>query len=107
VQTDPDWTGGITEQVKICNLCSSFNIPVVAHGHSLMAALHIAAAQSPAAVPMVEYLVNLQAVKLFLFKDMIAPVQGQIPLPQLPGLGQVIDEGKIEGRRPLSWQARS
>jgi L-alanine-DL-glutamate epimerase-like enolase superfamily enzyme len=48
VQTDPDWTGGITEQVKICDLASSFNIPVIAHGHSLMPALHIAAAQSPA-----------------------------------------------------------
>jgi L-alanine-DL-glutamate epimerase-like enolase superfamily enzyme len=104
VQTDPDWTGGITEQVKICNLCSAFNIPVIAHGHSLMAALHIAAAQSPAAVPMVEYLVNLQAVKMMLFKDMVSPLQGQIPLPELPGLGQVIDERKIEGRRTLSWQ---
>jgi L-alanine-DL-glutamate epimerase-like enolase superfamily enzyme len=105
VQTDPDWTGGITEQVKICALASSFDIPVVAHGHSLLPALHIAAAQSPAAVPMVEYLVNLQAVKQVLFKDMLAPEKGLLSLPQQPGLGLVIDEDRIESRRELTWTA--
>lgn len=103
VQTDPDWTGGITEQVKICALASAFNVPVVAHGHSLMAALHIAAAQSPAVVPMVEYLLNLQAVKMVLFQEMVAPKQGEIPLPSLPGLGQEIDESKIEGLSQRSY----
>jgi len=39
IQTDPDWTGGITELVKICTLGSTFEVPVVAHGHSLLAAL--------------------------------------------------------------------
>jgi L-alanine-DL-glutamate epimerase-like enolase superfamily enzyme len=107
VQSDPDWTGGITEQLKICHLASAFDIPVYAHGHSLMAALHIAAAQSPAVVPMVEYLVNLQAVKLTLFKDMQAPIHGEIPLPQAPGLGQLIDESKIESRRAISWSGHS
>lgn len=103
VQTDPDWAGGITEQVKICALASSFDIPVVAHGHSLLPALHIAAAQSPAAVPMVEYLVNLQEVKQVLFRDMIAPAGGLLELPQQPGLGLVIDEAKIDGRRAITW----
>jgi L-rhamnonate dehydratase len=103
LQTDPDWTGGITEQVKICALASSFNIPVVAHGHSLLPALHIAAAQSPETVPMVEYLVNLQAVKQALFQAMVTPQAGQLHLPQQPGLGLVIDENKIEERRTLTW----
>ena len=34
VQTDPDWTGGITELVKICTLASAFEVPTIAHGHS-------------------------------------------------------------------------
>jgi L-rhamnonate dehydratase len=29
LQTDPDWTGGISELVKICALASSFDVPVV------------------------------------------------------------------------------
>ena len=52
VQTDPDWSGGIIELVKICALASSFSTPVVAHGHSLLAALHVAGSQSPEVIPM-------------------------------------------------------
>jgi L-rhamnonate dehydratase len=107
LQTDPDWTGGITEQVKICDLASSFNIPVIAHGHSLMPALHIAAAQSPETVPMVEYLVNLQAVKQVLFQAMVTPQAGQLHLPQQPGLGLVINENMIEERRTLTWKGQA
>jgi len=54
VQVDPDWTGGISELVKIYALSSAFEVPVIAHGHSLLPALHVAAAQSPQTVPMVE-----------------------------------------------------
>ncbi|HLV35142.1 MAG TPA: enolase C-terminal domain-like protein, partial [Spirillospora sp.] len=60
LQNDPDWTGGISELVKIAALASAFEVPLIAHGHSLLPALHVAASQSPAAVPMVEYLVYHQ-----------------------------------------------
>ena len=38
---------------------------MVAHGHSLLAALHVAGAQSPSTVPYVEYLFRHQARKQF------------------------------------------
>jgi len=98
VQTDPDWTGGITEQVKICSLASAFGVPVVAHGHSLLPALHVAGAQSPTAVPMVEFLIQWQERKQFFHKPIYRPEGGGVRLPQLPGLGLVLDEGKIEAR---------
>lgn len=101
VQTDPDWTGGITEQVKICALASAYNIPVIAHGHTLLPALHIAAAQSPGVVPMVEYLWRLQPEKQFFQKHVYEPVAGEIALPNLPGLGIVLDEGKE--KKVLKW----
>ncbi|RME64924.1 MAG: mandelate racemase/muconate lactonizing protein, partial [Caldilineae bacterium] len=63
LQNDPDWTGGISELVKICALASAFETPVIAHGHSLLPALHVAGAQSPATVPMVEYLICHQPMK--------------------------------------------
>ena len=53
LQNDPHWTGGITELAKVCALGSAFDVPVVAHGHGLHAALHVAASQSPATVPFV------------------------------------------------------
>jgi len=50
LQNDPDWTGGITELVKVATLAATFEVPLVAHGHSLLPALHVAASQSPATV---------------------------------------------------------
>jgi L-rhamnonate dehydratase len=100
VQTDPDWTGGITEQVKICALASAFGVPVVAHGHSLLAALHVAGSQSPATVPLVEFLIQHQERKQFFHAPIYRPVEGSLELPALPGLGLVLDEGKIDAREP-------
>lgn len=101
VQTDPDWTGGITELVKICALASAFETPVVAHGHSLLAALHVAGAQSPNTVPYVEYLFRHQARKQAFHKPVYTPERGEIKLPDLPGLGLVLDPDRIERREPL------
>ncbi|MCU0519939.1 MAG: hypothetical protein MUF84_04520 [Anaerolineae bacterium] len=95
IQTDPDWTGGITELVKICTLGSTFEVPVVAHGHSLLAALHVAGAQSPGTVPYVEYLFRHQARKQALFAQQYTPENGSVTLPDLPGLGLVLDEARI------------
>jgi L-alanine-DL-glutamate epimerase-like enolase superfamily enzyme len=98
IQTDPDWTGGITELVKICALCGANNIPMIAHGHSLLAALHVAGAQPAATVPMVEYLVLHQAEKQYFHRPIYTPEAGAVKLPSLPGLGIVLDEEKVETR---------
>lgn len=103
IQADPDWTGGISELVKICALGSAFDVPVIAHGHSLLPALHVAGAQSPQTVPMVEYLVRYQEQKQFFHAPIYRPVNGSVALPELPGLGLVLDEGKIEGRNEVQF----
>jgi L-rhamnonate dehydratase len=99
VQTDPDWCGGITEQVKICALASSYDVPVVAHGHSLLPALHIAGAQPASVVPEVEYLVLWQPVKQHFHTPLRAPVDGRVSLPEEPGLGLALDKSKVATRR--------
>lgn len=103
IQTDPDWTGGISEQVKICVLASTYGVPVYAHGNSLLPALHIASAQPPGVVPMVEYLLRHQANKQFFFDPQYIPLHGKIPLPSLPGLGLRIDESKVQVKHRLSF----
>ena len=50
VQCDPEWCGGTSELQKICTIASLFDVPVIPHGHSLHAALHLIASQSPASV---------------------------------------------------------
>jgi len=102
LQNDPDWTGGITELVKVATLASAFEMPLVAHGHSLLPALHVAASQSPATVPYVEYLIRHQYAKQNFHRVVFEPVDGQVPLPTGPGLGFELDENKIERRKP--WQ---
>ena len=99
VQTDPDWCGGITEQVKICALASAFDVPVVAHGHSLLPALHIAGAQPASVVPEVEYLVLAQPFKQHFHTPLREPADGALTLPDEPGLGLVLDPDKAATRR--------
>jgi L-rhamnonate dehydratase len=101
IQTDPDWTGGITELVKICTLGSAFDVPVIAHGHSLLAALHVAGAQPPNTVPYVEYLFRHQAGKQAFHNPVYSPEGGSVKLPELPGLGLVLDEDRILSRETL------
>jgi L-alanine-DL-glutamate epimerase-like enolase superfamily enzyme len=103
LQNDPDWTGGVTEQVKLCALASAFEVPLIAHGHSLLPALHVAASQSPAAVPYVEYLLRYQEAKQFFHQPIYRPENGAIVLPTLPGLGMVLDEGKVERRESVVY----
>ncbi|MDI9547251.1 MAG: enolase C-terminal domain-like protein [Chloroflexota bacterium] len=102
LQNDPDWTGGISELVKVCALASAFEVPVVAHGHSLLPALHNAAAQSPTTVPYVEYLIRNQEVKQCLQKTVYRPEKGTIAVPDAPGLGIELDMDKIERMEPVS-----
>ena len=103
LQVDPDWTGGVTELVKICALASAFEVPVIAHGHSLLAALHVAGAQSPNTVPYVEYLVRSQEAKQFFHTPVYRPEGGKVRLPDLPGLGLVLDTAKIDSRQPVAF----
>jgi L-rhamnonate dehydratase len=103
LQNDPDWTGGITELVKLCALASAFETPLVAHGHSLLPALHVAAAQSPATVPYVEYLIRHQGAKQFFHQPIYQPEHGSVTIPTLPGLGMVLDEEKVERREMVQY----
>jgi L-alanine-DL-glutamate epimerase-like enolase superfamily enzyme len=100
VQTDPDWCGGITEQLKICALASAFDVPVVAHGHSLLAALHLAGVLPASVVPEVEFLVLAQPMKQHFHTPYREPVQGKVALPEEPGLGLALDPSKVSDRRP-------
>jgi L-rhamnonate dehydratase len=105
LQVDPDWGGGITEQRHICSLASAFDIPVIAHGHTVIPALHVAASQPSQTVPMVEYLVRVQDWTQFFQRVVRRPVDGAFPLPQEPGLGIDIDPAKVERREDVKFAA--
>lgn len=96
VQTDPEWCGGVSELVKICALASAHDVRVVPHGHSLHAALHVVASQSPMTCPLVEYLITKMWDYYVFEKHQLKPENGKIELPERPGFGIELDESKIE-----------
>jgi L-rhamnonate dehydratase len=100
VQADPEWCGGVSELVKICTLASIHDVHVIPHGHSLHAALHVVASQSPMTCPLVEYLISKMSSYYHFEKDELRPVQGKFNLPQKPGFGIELDPAKILKQTP-------
>ena len=107
LQPDTYWAGGITEMLKIMAVASVYDIPVIPHGHSAPANLHLTAAMPATAVPMVEYLVKWNELLQFFWKEPVKPVNGMVTVPQGPGIGMELDEAKIDSERDLSWTDRS
>ncbi|MFB3880768.1 MAG: enolase C-terminal domain-like protein [Armatimonadota bacterium] len=102
IQADPDWCGGISELVKIATVCSTYSVPVCPHGHSLHAALHVAAALPHEVLPMVEFLILHQRSKQRFMKGFLEPQSGTIRPPEVPGLGIELDPAKAQTRRELA-----
>jgi L-alanine-DL-glutamate epimerase-like enolase superfamily enzyme len=103
VQCDPEWCGGTSELQKICTLASIFDVPVIPHGHSLHAALHVIASQSPAVCPLAEYLILKMQSYYHFEKSPPAPKNAHFALPEGPGYGIELDESKIEERELKKW----
>ena len=104
VQADPEWCGGISELVKIGTVASLHDVPVIPHGHSIHAALHVIASQSPMTFPLGEYLIN--KMRHYYHFEKSAPVveRAHIKLPTTPGFGIEIDAAKVDSQRVLSFE---
>jgi L-rhamnonate dehydratase len=103
VQCDPEWCGGTTELQKICTLASIFDVPVIPHGHSLHAALHLIASQSPAVCPLAEYLILKMRSYYHFEKNPPAIKDAHFALPDTPGYGIELDETRVESREVVHW----
>lgn len=103
LQPDIYWAGGITEMVKICTLASTYDLPVIPHGHSVPATTHLILSQPVNVCPLEEYLVKWNTIHQFFLKNPISPIDGFITPSDVPGIGMDLDEAKIEKRKELSW----
>jgi len=103
IQCDPEWCGGTTELQKICVLASIFDVPVIPHGHSLHAALHLIASQSPAVCPLAEYLILKMRSYYHFERNAPAPKNAHFDLPNGPGYGIQFDEEKVEKQELVKW----
>lgn len=103
LQPDVYWIGGISEAMKACALASTYDLPVIPHGHSVPATIQVLAAQPESICPWLEYLVKWNEEHQFFYRHPIRPVGGVVKLPTAPGLGVDIDESKIAVERDLVW----
>jgi L-alanine-DL-glutamate epimerase-like enolase superfamily enzyme len=103
LQPDIYWAGGITEMLKICALASTYDLPVIPHGHSTPASANLIAAMPPNLCPRLEYLVKWNEVHQFFLKTPLKPVGGVVRIPDTPGLGMDLDESRIESQRLVRW----
>ncbi len=102
LQCDPEWCGGISELQKICAIASLFEVPVIPHGHSIHAALHCVASQSPAICPLVENLILKMSSYHHFEKDPPVLSGAYFNLPDKPGFGIELDGSKIESQKAFA-----
>ena len=103
VQADPEWCGGTSELVRICGVASVHDAQVIPHGHSIHAALHVIASQSPMTCPLAEFLILKMSSYYHFEKHPPIPVKARIALPTGNGYGIELDEAKVESQSLLKF----
>ncbi len=101
VQADPEWCGGISELLRIGTVASLHDVQVIPHGHSLRAAVHAIASQSPMTFPLGEYLINKMRHYYHFESNPLVPDKAHIALPTGPGFNVQLDPAKIESQSVL------
>jgi L-alanine-DL-glutamate epimerase-like enolase superfamily enzyme len=89
--------------LKICALASTYDLPVIPHGHSTPASAHLIASQPVGVCPLLEYLIKWNEIHQFFLKTPLKPVNGVVTLPETPGLGMDLDAAKIEEDKILRF----
>jgi L-alanine-DL-glutamate epimerase-like enolase superfamily enzyme len=94
LQPDAGVIGGISEWLKVAHAAATFDVPVAPHWH---ADLHVHLAAAATNCTTVEYFVLEEDIYNFerLLTERLQPHDGQIPLPQRPGLGLMLDDEAI------------
>jgi L-alanine-DL-glutamate epimerase-like enolase superfamily enzyme len=108
VQADPEWCGGVSELVRIAALASAHDAQLVPHGHSLHAALHVVASQSPGTCPLGECLLVKMALvdhpwyHAHFEKEPLRLEGDEIVLTERPGFGIELDLAKVERQETVA-----
>jgi len=103
VQADPEWCGGISELLRIGTIASLYDVPVIPHGHSIHASLHVILSQSPLTFPLAEFLVIKMRSYYHFEANPPLPVHAHFAIPKGPGFNITLDESKIESQKVLTF----
>jgi L-alanine-DL-glutamate epimerase-like enolase superfamily enzyme len=95
MQSDPVWCGGITECLRIADLCEIYGTVFIPHGHALLPAMQVIASMPADTCPYCEYLLGIMDRKNAFFKVNRLGSDGYLTLNDNPGLGEDIDEERL------------
>ncbi len=95
MQSDPEWCGGITETLRIADLCEMYGARLIPHGHALLPAMQVVAASSPQVCPYVEYLLHHIPEKTWFYKENRLTDDGFLLMNLAPGIGEDLDTERI------------
>jgi L-alanine-DL-glutamate epimerase-like enolase superfamily enzyme len=98
LQPDAGVLGGVSEWLKVAHTAASFDLPVAPHWH---ADVHVHLAGAVSNCLTVEYFSLDEDIYNFerILVDRLKPENGEIPIPQRPGLGLVLDDEAVERYR--------
>ncbi len=95
LQLDVARAGGYTEMVKVAALAEAWNVPLAPHAMELM---HLQLAGAVENIPFLERLLMFENLTNAVFVDPPVPHDGFLEVPDLPGLGLVLDMEYISAR---------
>jgi L-alanine-DL-glutamate epimerase-like enolase superfamily enzyme len=95
MQSDPVWCGGITECLRIAELCEIYGTILIPHGHALLPAMQVVASMPPDTCPYCEYLLIFMDRKNAFLKEDRLGSDGYLTLNDSPGLGEDIDQERL------------
>jgi L-alanine-DL-glutamate epimerase-like enolase superfamily enzyme len=105
VQPDVAIAGGITQMDKIATMAKNAGIPIYPHGYStdviIAANLHVIAANRNA--PLLEYCVEDSPLRWELVEESFELVDGEVPIPDRPGLGITLDRDALAEYAVEPW----
>lgn len=93
-QPEPEIFGGITESMRVGELCELYGVKFLPHGMALMPLASVTAAMAPDISPCFEYLMRTVPGFVSALKNPPAIVDGHITLDERPGLFH-LDESLI------------
>jgi L-alanine-DL-glutamate epimerase-like enolase superfamily enzyme len=95
MQSDPVWCGGISECLRIAELCEIYGTVLIPHGHALLPAMQVVASMPADTCPYCEYLLVFMDQKNAFLKVNRLGSDGYLTLNDNPGLGEDIDEERL------------
>jgi L-rhamnonate dehydratase len=102
LQCEPERCGGISELVKMAAMCSARQLNLIPHGGGIRPGVHVVASQSPAVSPFAEFLALSRIQNMYFEQPPFMPANGQMTIPDVPGLGVQLDKARVEGMKKVS-----